>query len=81
MKGEEKTQERIINDLRQKVAELEKSETLGERDVEKLRTTDNEPKVIIENLSENCNESYTYDLKTKAGEIKAYLEFFSYEAK
>ncbi len=81
MKGEEKTQERIINDLRQKVAELEKSETQGERDVEKLRTTDNEPKVIIENLSENCNESYTYDLKTKAGEIKAYLEFFSYEAK
>jgi hypothetical protein len=81
MKGEEKTQERIINDLRRKVAELEKSDTQRERDAEKLRATDNELGGMIENLPENCNESYTHDLKTKAGEIKAYLEFFSYEAK
>lgn len=81
MKGEEKTQERIINDLRQKIVELEKSETQRETDSEKLGATDDEPGVMIENLPENCNDSYTHDLKTKAGEIKAYLEFFSYEAK
>jgi hypothetical protein len=81
MKGEEQTQEQIINELRQKVAELEKSETQRERDVEKLPAADNEPRVMIENLPENCNESYTHDLKTKAEEMKAYIEFFSYEAK
>jgi hypothetical protein len=80
MKGEEKTQEKIINELRQKVAELEKSETQCERDVEKLPATNNEPRVMIKNLPENSNEN-SHDLKTKAEEMKAYLEFFSYEAK
>jgi hypothetical protein len=78
---EEKTQEQIINELRQRVAELEKSETQRERDVEKLSATDNGPRAMIENLPENCHESYAHDLKTKAEEIKAYLEFFFYEAK
>jgi hypothetical protein len=81
VKGEEKTQEQIINELRQRVAELEKSETQRERDVEKLSATDTEPRVMIENLPENCNENYAHDLKTKPEEIKAYLEFFFYEAK
>jgi peptidoglycan hydrolase CwlO-like protein len=81
VKGEEKTQEQIINELRRRVAELEKSETQCERDVEKLPATDNEPRTMIDNLPENCNESYAHDLKTKAEEIKAYLEFFFYEAK
>ncbi len=80
MKGKEKTQEQIINELRQRVAELEKSETGCERDVEKSPATDN-ARVMIENLPENCNESYAHDLKTKAEEIKAYLEFFFYEVK
>lgn len=81
MKGEEKTQEQIINELRQRVAELEKSEAQCERNVEKLPATDNEPGVMIENLPENCYESYAHDLKTKPEEIKAYLEFFFYETK
>jgi hypothetical protein len=80
MKGEKKTQEKIINELRQKVAELEKSEIQCERDVEKLLATNNEPRVMIKNLREKSNENI-YDLKTKAEEMKAYLEFFSYEAK
>lgn len=80
MKGEEKTQEQIINELRQKVAKLDKSETQCKRDVEKLPETDNEPRIMIEN-PENCYDSYTHDLKIKAEEIKAYIDFFSYEAK
>ncbi len=81
VKGEEKTQEQIINELRQRVAELEKLETQCERNVEKLPATDNESGVMIENLPENCYEGYAHDLKTKAEEIKAYLEFFFYETK
>ena len=76
MKSEEKTQEQIINELRQRVAELEKSEAQCERNVEKLPATD-----MIENLPENYYESYTHNLKTKPEEIKAYLEFFFYETK
>jgi hypothetical protein len=93
VKGEEKTQDQIINELRQRVAELEKSETQYERDAEKLPATNDEPSVTTENLPEkifckdgnsvyvSCNESYAHNLKTKPEEIKAYLEFFSYEAK
>ncbi len=93
VKGEEKTQEQIINELRQRVAELEKSETQIERDEEKLPATNDKPGVMIENLPEkifykdgnsvygSCNESYANSLKTKPDEIKAYLEFFFYEAK
>jgi PAS domain-containing protein len=87
VKGEEKTQEQIITELRQRVAELEKSETQCERDGEKLPATNNEPRVTIENLPQkifykngnsvyvSCNESYANGLKTKPEEIKAYLEF------
>ncbi len=47
VKGEEKTQEQIINELRQRVAELEKSETQIERDAEKLPVTNDEPRVSV----------------------------------
>ena len=93
VKVEEKTQEQIINELRQRVAELEKSETQCERDTEKLPATNDEVRVTVENLPEkilckdgdsvyaSCNESYAHGLKTKPDEIKAYLEFFFYEIK
>ncbi len=58
-----------------------------------MRSVDINPRVTTENLPEkifykdgdsfygSCNRSYANSLKTKPDEIKAYLEFFFYEAK
>ncbi|MGZ6387065.1 MAG: PAS domain S-box protein, partial [Ktedonobacteraceae bacterium] len=83
----------LIKELRQRIAELEKSENQCEQGVEKLPASENRYRVLIENLPQkifckdknsvyvSCNGSYAHDLKIKPDEIvgKTDYDFYTKE--
>jgi PAS domain S-box-containing protein len=93
VKAEDKTKEKLVKELRQRIAELEKSENQCQREREKLLMSENKYKVLIENLPQiifykdrnsvyiSCNESYANDLKIKPDEIvgKTDYDFYTKE--
>jgi PAS domain S-box-containing protein len=93
VKAKDKTEEKLIRELRQRIAELEKSENHHQREMEKLLASENKYKVLIENLPQkifhkdrnsvyvSCNENYANDLKIKPDEIveKTDYDFYTKE--
>ena len=87
MKNEPKNKEQLIKELRQKSAELKKSENQYDQKVNKLLINENKYKVLIENLSQkiffkdkdsvyvSCNKSYAHDLKIKPDEIVGKTDY------
>jgi PAS domain S-box-containing protein len=90
MKAEDETKEKLIRELRQRIAELEKSENKRQREMEKLLMSENKYKVLIENLPQkifykdrnsgyvSCNENYANDLKIKPDEIVGKTDYDFY---
>ncbi|VVB88205.1 Methanogenesis regulatory histidine kinase FilI [uncultured archaeon] len=90
MKAVDRTKEKLIRELRQRIDELEKSGNKRQREMEKLLMSENKYKVLIENLPQkifykdrnsvyvSCNESYANDLKIKPDEIVGKTDYNFY---
>ncbi len=87
VENEAKNKKQLIKELRQKSAELKKSEHQCEPKVNNLLLSENKYKLLIENLSQkifskdknsvyvSCNKSYAHDLKIKPDEIVGKTDY------